>query len=376
MSYASIDTLQSMLKDSVFYHTQDAKKAAGRALGTLVEIITYYLLRTWGHTDRISIERGLPEYGNTGITHNVEFLLHPIIDRQCIRYDLTKLPVSYSKIKNLLHEDYFEGHEIKKGNVFLNGHNVLRNSCLLAESKDRMILSNANDGMAGKNNMTVSCLYKSPFAMIECKRVGVEEGCKKGPQTIEKAKQGAYVALNTSALQKVWNEKGEINGLLYKDGNPVIKPYDELLSEIIHGTDMLKNFIMSIGVVSNHGNWFTANNKNKELEVLSQAYDWLIFLTDEGLSQFVTDLLLTPQPCYIPIKKAFSESYRQGKKMNVFTKTKIDLDAHKALCLYFSRNIKTIENTWFNIITPKNKSLGQLAETLTLLGNKDWRAFL
>lgn len=62
--------------------------------------------------------------------------------------------------------------------------------------------------------------------------------------------------------------------------------------------------------------------------------------------------------------------------MNVFTKTKIDLDAHKALCLYFSRNIKTIENTWFNIITPKNKSLGQLAETLTLLGNKDWRAFL
>jgi hypothetical protein len=33
-----------------------------------------------------------------------------------------------------------------------------------------------------------------PYAMIECKRVGIEEGTTKGPQTIEKAKQGAYVA--------------------------------------------------------------------------------------------------------------------------------------------------------------------------------------
>jgi hypothetical protein len=29
----------------VFGHTTDAKKAAGRALGTIVEIITFYLLK-------------------------------------------------------------------------------------------------------------------------------------------------------------------------------------------------------------------------------------------------------------------------------------------------------------------------------------------
>lgn len=41
MSYQSIDTLQNTLKDTVFSHTKDAKKAAGRALGTMVELVTY-----------------------------------------------------------------------------------------------------------------------------------------------------------------------------------------------------------------------------------------------------------------------------------------------------------------------------------------------
>lgn len=46
--------------------------------------------------------------------------------------------------------------------------------------------------------------------MFECKRVGVEEGMKKGPQTIEKAKQGAYVALKSASLQKVRDKNGEV----------------------------------------------------------------------------------------------------------------------------------------------------------------------
>ncbi len=44
MAYESIDQLQKMLANEVFSHTKDAKKAAGRALGTLVEVITYYLV--------------------------------------------------------------------------------------------------------------------------------------------------------------------------------------------------------------------------------------------------------------------------------------------------------------------------------------------
>ena len=47
MPYPSIDELQKTLSGTVFQHTLDAKKAAGRALGTLIEIITYYLLNEW-----------------------------------------------------------------------------------------------------------------------------------------------------------------------------------------------------------------------------------------------------------------------------------------------------------------------------------------
>ena len=78
MSYPSIDALQRVLVESVFHYAQDRKKAAGRALGTLVEIITYYALKGWGFRENVAIERPLPEFGNPGITHNVEFSLHPI----------------------------------------------------------------------------------------------------------------------------------------------------------------------------------------------------------------------------------------------------------------------------------------------------------
>lgn len=63
------------------------KKAAGRALGTMIEIITYYLINHWRLTLNTSIERGLAEYGNPEITHNVEFSLHPILKIQSVDID-------------------------------------------------------------------------------------------------------------------------------------------------------------------------------------------------------------------------------------------------------------------------------------------------
>ena len=61
MSYPSVDALQRVLVESVFHYAQDRKKAAGRALGTLVEIITYYALKGWGFRENVAIERPLPE---------------------------------------------------------------------------------------------------------------------------------------------------------------------------------------------------------------------------------------------------------------------------------------------------------------------------
>jgi hypothetical protein len=43
--------LQTTLAESVFRYAVDRKKAAGRALGTLVEIVTFYTLRAWNLRD-------------------------------------------------------------------------------------------------------------------------------------------------------------------------------------------------------------------------------------------------------------------------------------------------------------------------------------
>ncbi|MGB3514344.1 MAG: hypothetical protein WBA93_35065 [Microcoleaceae cyanobacterium] len=62
MSYSSIDEIQKVLAQSIFKHTLDKKKAAGRALGTIVEIITYYLIRQWNIYSYVTIELRLPEF--------------------------------------------------------------------------------------------------------------------------------------------------------------------------------------------------------------------------------------------------------------------------------------------------------------------------
>ena len=373
MSYKSIDTLQKALSQKVFAHTKDSKKAAGRALGTLIEIITYYLLKEWGFSDSISIERRLAEYGNGSITHNVEFTLHPNIQKTTSTQTFTNKISSKSIAKSLnLTDDYSI-----KSNMLIDKSFTQKNSCVIAENESFVIIANIEQLSDDRITITTNLQLANPYAMVECKRVGVEEGNKKGPQTIEKAKQGAYVAQTTSSLQKIRNDRGEKYGIIYKEGKAIIKPYSDLLDEIINSEDMnfLKNFTLSIGVVSNHGNWFTSEDQNKELKVLAQSYDWLLFLTDEGLSQFITDLLLEPSPKNAPIQNAFLNSYKEGKKANTFTKTKINFSAHQALCNYFSCHINEIER-WFNVISPEGKSLQILKDTLSKLANKKWEDLL
>ena len=102
MAYESVDKLQKVLADEVFKHTKDPKKASGRALGTLVEIITYYLLKNWGLNNQISIERGLAEYGNPSITHNVEYSLHPIVRSSFLLVDKSEKSITSNVILKAL----------------------------------------------------------------------------------------------------------------------------------------------------------------------------------------------------------------------------------------------------------------------------------
>lgn len=371
MSYASIDQLQNALSTTVFHHTRDAKKAAGRALGTLVEIISYYLMRNWELGDNILIERPLLEYGNSEISHNVEFSFHPATQVQMI--NMGTYPVTSSKIISQM-GNAISTQAKKTNKTLVTKDGLLRNACVFAQDQNSVYIANVNDSQHKK--VKILHLQNKPFAMVECKRVGVENGNKKGPQTIEKAKQGAYVARMTSSLQKVRDEQGNIYGLIYQDDVPIIKPYSILLDEIVNGQELLlKDFILSIGVVSNHGNWYTGSNLNKELKVLAQSYDWLLFLSDQGLAQFITDLLLYPAKKYDCISNAFTKSYQEGKKQNLFTKTKIDIKAHLALIDYFNKNISQIES-WFNVITPNGSSIQDLKQLLKVLKNKNWEAIL
>jgi hypothetical protein len=378
MAFESVDKLQKVLAEEVFNHTKDPKKAAGRALGTLVEIITYYLIKTWGLNNQISIERGLEEYGNPDITHNVEFSLHPIVRSTTITINKTDKSLTANVIlKELAKTDFnIQGFERKNNSLLSNG--VLRNACTIATSANSFLLCSVKSENEDTLELHVYEQSIKPYTMFECKRVGVEEGMKKGPQTIEKAKQGAYVARSASSLQKIRTENGGLYGIIYKsDGSFIIKPFVDLMEEIIYSDDeeLLRRFILTVGVVSNHGNWFTSEHPNKELKVLAQSYDWLIFLTDKGISEFIDNLLFNPTAEYKLIRETFLSSYLEGKKKNEFTKVQMNIEADRLLLRYFESNIQNIES-WFNIISPKNKSLETLKNELNELKNKNWVNFL
>ena len=74
------------------------------------------------------------------------------------------------------------------------------------------------------------------------------------------------------------------------------QPYETFLRQVIRSDErsLIQDFTLTVGIVSNHGNWFTSDNQNKELKVLSESYDWLLFLTDTGLSKFIQTLIISP----------------------------------------------------------------------------------
>jgi hypothetical protein len=374
MAYKSVDQLQKLLEKNVFHYAKDSKKAAGRALGTLVEIITFYLLKSWGFEQSIAIERALPEFGRPDITHNVEYSLHPVLRRQRLRLPV-KTSVSSTRILTELEQAQFrlEGFQ-GLGNILLTGQSVLRNSCVVASGETSHLVAALDLIRGDEARLEVVEQFSKPYAIFECKRVGVEEGMRKGPQTIEKAKQGAYVAKSLSSLQKFRTASGELQGLMFKaDKSICVRPYAEFVAEIIGSdeTELLRDFILTVGIVSNHGNWFTSENHNKELKVLAQSYDWLLFLADAGLAEFITELLLEPTRLLEPARNAFIASYAKQKTKNRFTKVQMEYGADQVLQEYFEGNASRIEK-WFNIIGPPKGTIRILRSELSQLRGKDW----
>lgn len=368
MTYQSIDSLQNTLANSVFAYSSDRKKAAGRALGTLVELVTFYALRTWGLRDHIVIERQVPEFANPGISHNVEFSLHKANQRQSIEAESMTLPLTTNKLKK---EASFLQQMTLKSTQFLTSGRVKRNACVIQDNQSGIMVVNLDSFQPSSQQMTLCVLEPNPFAIFECKRVGIEEGMRKGPQTIEKAKQGAYVARTVSSLQKVRLRNGQFLGFIEKDdGTFLSSPYMDTLRELIDFPETRPNgFILTVGIVSNHGNWFTSQTPNKELEVLAQSYDWLLFLTDAGLAQFIDRLLLNPAPDLAVARETFLASYSGKSGSNKFTKVRVDLDADMALWNYFTTHSDEV-NAWYNVVSPSESSIGELREDLRKLADR------
>jgi len=367
MPYQSIDQIQNLLSNTIFAHTGSSKKAAGRALGTIVEIISFYLLKAWGHEYKIALERSLPEYANQEITHNVEFSFHKNQHMQTIPLPLSP-SISSTRIFNSANIPTGFQKPGSPRNLLKGG--VIKNACTFAYSDTSFCNAYFSDD---KQAIHIYELFNTPYVMFECKRVGVEEGMKKGPQTIEKAKQGAYVARTVSGIQRVRLKDGRIGGAIERNGSIVFyDDYYTLIEEAIssHDIDILSNFILTVGIVSNHGNWFTTENQNKEMKVLAQSYDWLLFLTDEGLASFIQDIIGNSEK-YGAVKDAFENSYKPDKSGNRFTKVFMDYDADTVLTDYFNENIRTIES-WFNVIAPKDRSI----EGLNLMLNELSRAVM
>ena len=346
-------------------HTQSPRKAAGRALGTMVEIITHYLLESWNLRESISIEAPLGEYGNRETAHNVEYGLH-WTEKSChvsAQDQPRPEPITARAIRSMMLQ--FHGLDIVevRATALLSG-GVVRNPCL--PSKGMSTRWVANYGRGG--DVTVSLQSPRPYMIFECRRVGLDAHRGKGPQAIEKAKQGSYVARTASCLQKIRDSHGNAMGIMYSGENYAVGPYNELFDNVIHsGRPAPPGFVATVGVVSSHGNWFTAGSQNKEMAVLAQSYDWLLFLTGRGLAEFASDAVLSGR--HAGAKRAFQEGHAAGKKSNRFTKVRMSLEAHRELAAYFKANMGSVEDR-FSVITPAGSRLGDLRSQIRSLHSK------
>lgn len=361
MRQPTVDELQLILRKEVFHYAVDGKKAAGRALGTLVELITYYKLRSWGFGPEILIETKVPEFGDPNITHNVEFTLHRVKSKKAFKIPADHLPVS----KRALRTAGVPESWIDRSVTILTKDRLLRNSTVLLADEQRVINANVTSYDGAYRTLEVAELETIPRAMFECKRVGVQEGMKRGPQTIEKAKQGAYVARTVSSLQRVSGLNGHRLGFLPQAGkDPLIGDYIELYEAVIRGqVPPPPGFVVTVGVTSNHGNWFTAENMNKELLVLAGAYDYLLFLTDSGLYDFINTMIVSPVGDLTYVGDVFRRSYTGKSNSNRFTKVRVDEQAD-ALLRNFFKNEHDRTDAWFNVLTPADRSVTNLFDDL------------
>ena len=142
MVYASVDKLQNMLAAEVFGYAKDTKKASGRALGTLVEIVTFYTLCAWELRNHVAIERPVPEFAHSDITHNVEFSLHPIVGSRTVTLAPLQLPLTSKKLLLASGPSSVAGDFHVRNETLIATNRVLRNAAIIGERRGGFLAAN------------------------------------------------------------------------------------------------------------------------------------------------------------------------------------------------------------------------------------------
>ena len=360
---AKVVKVQKQLEETIFYERRDSYKAAGRALGTIQEIIVYFLFEAFELGDRLNLEYPLPEYGRLDIVHNVEFSVHPLISKEAM--ELTSRVNKGLRFPAKLKREYKEFLYSIKSSVKLLEKNkqfdretIIINPCYItniSQWKGNNIF--IGKFLNEKEGLFLKCLSQ-PIAFIECKRVGLEQGTSTGPQTIEKAKQSSYVALRCSKLQKLFTPDGVI-GYLSLDKGYEIDEYDKLWIRILKSKNrnLLKNIIRSIIFISNHINWYVDGKEKKDLHIINQSHDWSIWLKDDAISEFVNEFLLPPGV----IRNTFYNNYVERKKGGTFfTKKRLDKEVYQIFLEFFTEERDNIAANWLEILNPVGKTFKDL----------------
>lgn len=370
MPYNSIDEIQSFIADSFFKKNKDPKKSAGRVLGTFVEIITYYLLKSFGFHKNMAIDTRLPEFDCRALTHKTELTLHRLrllksmaVDRNASFSSDDALKEFKFKPDDLLNDwmnnwMYDRDFVLSPSEKIIDaphGSSCIKNGVTIGRSSRYMYAVSVD---SSEDTCTCSKLECVPFAAFKCRRSG-----GRGSKTFKQVKQGIYVMRTFSALRRVKTSGGAMKGfVLCAFGKYILDDYFKLMERILIG-DLrgLYGFTLTVGVVSNYGNWFTSDNPDDDIKALQHEYDWLLSISDDGLAKFAGHILSDAMPaCRAAFTSSCSvNSATRRKNINTFTKSFIDYDADVELTKYFTDNADEILS-WFNVMFPAGGSIDML----------------
>jgi len=350
----TVDDLQQQLMNEFFDRKRSPKKAAGRALGVIQEVITYYTLRSMGVYKSVFLEGRLPEYNPTkpALTHNAEFTIHNVVEEQEVELDKTTIGDKeysyYLKEISGLEKDVNEQlvERLYEGGIRLFAVPIGKKSELDFRHEGIMRVAEWISESRGQ----VRVLQQRPVAYVECKRVGLEEGTTSGPQTIEKAKQAAYVAGHSSAIQGL---RGPLtkHGTYYDTDQEqwIVKLYEDIWNDIINRDLEVEHAIRSIIFVGNHVNWYPGGDMSKDLQVMVDNHDWAVWVEDNALVDFSTEFLFARNS---KVGEAFRMHHSDDRSSGVryFSKQSIWEPAHRELLDFFESKFDHVRDDWFRVL--------------------------